>query len=154
MHHRWGSGAARIGEAQPRVLGGQPRDDLIDGIEDFGYATNNAGWIKRDDPVVTWSPDSRKLATFQHDGRGVSMMYLVRTQVGEPELEAWRYPLPGDSVIFRVHRVVIDLDGPNGPLLIRLRMPPDQHRSMVSGKRGYVWKKPTIIDFNRDEDSA
>ena len=39
-----------------------------DGIEDFGYATDNAGWVKRDRPVVLWSPDSRKIATFQHDG--------------------------------------------------------------------------------------
>jgi len=28
-----------------------------DGVEDFGYATNNAGWVKSDAPVVTWSPD-------------------------------------------------------------------------------------------------
>jgi dipeptidyl aminopeptidase/acylaminoacyl peptidase len=103
-----------------------------DGVEDFGYATNNAGWVKRDSPVLTWSPDSRKIATFQHDGRGVSRMHLVRTQVGEPALESWRYPLPGDSVIFRIHRVVIEVDGPGAPRVIRLQMPPDQHRSMVS----------------------
>jgi dipeptidyl aminopeptidase/acylaminoacyl peptidase len=103
-----------------------------DGVEDFGYATNNAGWARRDAPVVTWSPDSRKIATFQHDGRGVSHMYLVRTQVGEPELEAWRYPLPGDSVIFRIHRVVIEVEGPEAPRVVRLQMPPDAHRSMVS----------------------
>ena len=58
-----------------------------DGVEDFGYGTDNAGWVKSDEPVVTWSPDSRKIATFQHDGRGVSRMYLVRTQVGPPELQ-------------------------------------------------------------------
>lgn len=102
-----------------------------DGVEDFGYATNNAGWVKSDEPVVTWSPDSRKIATFQHDGRGVSRMYLVRTQVGAPELQAWRYPLPGDSAIFRIQRVVIDVSGPT-PRLIRLQMPPDAHRSTVS----------------------
>src|SRR6266478_6071643 len=102
-----------------------------DGVEDFGYGTNNAGWVKSDAPVVTWSPDSRKIATFQHDGRGVSRMYLVRTSVGAPELEAWRYPLPGDSVIFRIQRVVIDVSGPT-PQLVRLQMPPDAHRSMVS----------------------
>src|SRR5256885_1425060 len=102
-----------------------------DGVEDFGYGTNNAGWVKSDEPVVTWSPDSRKIATFQHDGRGVSRMYLVRTQVGAPELEAWRYPLSGDSVIFRIQRVVIDVSGPK-PQIMRLQMPPDAHRSMVS----------------------
>jgi dipeptidyl aminopeptidase/acylaminoacyl peptidase len=103
-----------------------------DGVEDFGYATNNAGWVHSDSPVLTWSPDSRRIATFQHDGRGVSQMYLVRTKVGEPELEAWRYPLPGDSVIFRIERVVIDVDGPDAPRVVRLQMPPDQHRSMVT----------------------
>ncbi|HRN53017.1 MAG TPA: DPP IV N-terminal domain-containing protein [Gemmatimonadaceae bacterium] len=104
-----------------------------DGIEDFGYATNNAGWTHSDNPVVTWSPDSKRLATFQHDGRGVSMMYLTTTNVGAPQLQAWRYPLPGDSVIFRIHRVVIALDGGNGrPSVTRLQMPADQHRSRVS----------------------
>ncbi|MGH7529828.1 MAG: DPP IV N-terminal domain-containing protein [Gemmatimonadales bacterium] len=103
-----------------------------DGIEDFGYATNNAGWVKRETPVLTWSADSRKIATFQHDGRGVSWMHLVRTTVGEPELESWRYPLPGDSVIFRIQRVVIDVAGPGAPRVVRLRMPPDAHRSMVT----------------------
>jgi dipeptidyl aminopeptidase/acylaminoacyl peptidase len=103
-----------------------------DGAPDFGYATNNAGWIKSDAPVVSWSPDSRKIATFQHDGRGVSRMHLVRTRVGEPELESWRYPLPGDSVIFRIHRVVIEVEGPGAPRVVRLQMPPDAHRSMVT----------------------
>ena len=55
-----------------------------------------AGWPS-DRPIVLWSPDSRKIATFQHDGRGVGDMYLVETKAGHPMLEAWKYPLPGDS---------------------------------------------------------
>jgi dipeptidyl aminopeptidase/acylaminoacyl peptidase len=35
-------------------------------------------------------------------------------------------------VIFRIHRVVIEVEGPGAPRVIRLDMPPDQHRSMVS----------------------
>jgi len=114
------------------LASGEETQLTTDGVEDFGYATNNAGWVTSDRPVLTWSPDSRRIATFQHDGRGVSTMYLVRTQVGAPELEAWRYPLPGDSVIFRVHRVVIDVAGPDAPRVVRLDMPPDAHRSMVT----------------------
>jgi dipeptidyl-peptidase-4 len=102
-----------------------------DGVEDFGYATNNAGWVRSDRPVLKWSPDSRRIATFQHDGRGVRMMYLVRTEVGHPEMDAWKYPLPGDSLIFRIERVVVDLDAPAGNRVVRLQMPPDQHRSTV-----------------------
>ncbi len=102
-----------------------------DGIADFGYATNNAGWVHNDRPVLTWSPDSRRVATFQHDGRGVGDMVLASTTPGAPRLEQWKYPLPGDSVIFRIERVIIDRTGPT-PRVVRLRMPPDAHRSTVS----------------------
>ncbi|MEO2004641.1 MAG: DPP IV N-terminal domain-containing protein, partial [Candidatus Poribacteria bacterium] len=99
-----------------------------DGIEDFGYATNNAGWTKSDRPVLVWSPDSKQIATFQHDARGVGEMYLVSTEVGHPELETWKYPLPEDSVIFRISRVVIDVENAT---MTRLQMDPDQHRSTI-----------------------
>ena len=110
------------------VSSGEEKQLTTDGIEEFGYATNNAGWTKSDRPVVAWSPDSRKIATFQHDERGVGEMYLVSTNVGHPTLEAWKYPLPEDTVIFRIHRVVVHVDGPR---VVRLQMPPDQHRSTV-----------------------
>jgi dipeptidyl-peptidase-4 len=102
-----------------------------DGVKDFGYGTNNAGWTKRSTPVLLWSPDSKKIATFQHDGRGVGEMYLVNTKVGHPKLEAWKYPLPEDKEIFRVHRVVIHINE-EGPRVVRLQMPPDQHRSTIT----------------------
>src|SRR5690606_16622651 len=77
----------------------------------------------------TWSPDSRSIATFQHDERGVGDMYLTTTTVGRPELQAWAYPVPGDSVIFRISRVVVHLDGPQ---VVPFDMAPDAHRSTVS----------------------
>jgi dipeptidyl-peptidase 4 len=101
-----------------------------DGVKDFGYATDNAGWTHSDRAVVLWSPDSKKLATFQQDQRNVGEMYLVRTKVGHPELLAWKYPLPGDSIIPMIHRVVIDLSGTT-PRVVRLKMGPDEHRSSV-----------------------
>ena len=120
-----------------------------DGVEDFGYATNNAGWAKSERPVLLWSPDSKKIATFQHDGRGVGEMYLSTTNVGHPKLEAWKYPLPGDSLIFRIHRVVIHLDGPQ---VVRLQMPPDPHRSSttdhIAGRDG------TFLDVEWSPDAA
>jgi len=99
-----------------------------DGVKDFGYATDNAGWVSSDRPIVLWSPDSKKIATYQQDQRGVGEMYLVSTKVGHPELRAWKYPLPGDDVITMIQRVVIEVDGPK---VVRLQMPPDQHRSSL-----------------------
>jgi dipeptidyl aminopeptidase/acylaminoacyl peptidase len=110
-----------------------------DGQKDFGYATDNAGWVKSDRPVLIWSPDSRKIATFQQDERAVGEMYLVSTKVGHPELRAWKYPLPGDSVIAMIQRVVIDVDTPR---VIRFQMPPDAHRSTLCDHvicRGSEW---------------
>ena len=34
-----------------------------DGVKDFGYATDNAGWASSDRAIVLWSPDSKKIAT-------------------------------------------------------------------------------------------
>jgi dipeptidyl-peptidase-4 len=99
-----------------------------DGVKDFGYATDNAGWARSDRPILRWSPDSKKVATFQQDQRGVGEMYLVDTTVGHPALQAWKYPLPGDATVTMIQRVVIDVDSGN---IVRLQLPPDQHRSTL-----------------------
>jgi dipeptidyl aminopeptidase/acylaminoacyl peptidase len=110
-----------------------------DGVKDYGYATDNAGWTTSDRPILQWSPDSRKIATFQQDQRQVGEMYLVNTQVGHPALRAWKYPLPGDRVVTMIERVIIDVDAAK---VIRLQMPPDQHRSSLCDDvtcRGGEW---------------
>ena len=121
------------------VAGGAERALTTDGVLDFGYATDNAGWTRSDRPIVVWSPDSTKIATFQQDQRQVGEMYLVDTRVGHPRLHAWKYPLPGDEHVSMLHRVVIHVDGPR---LVRLAMPPDQHRGTVTDDikgRGGEW---------------
>jgi dipeptidyl aminopeptidase/acylaminoacyl peptidase len=57
-------------------------------------------------------------------------MYLVRTKVGHPELSAWKYPLPGDSIVSMIERVVVDFAG-TAPRVVRFKMPADEHRSSV-----------------------
>jgi dipeptidyl-peptidase-4 len=99
-----------------------------DGVKDYGYATDNAGWRFSDRPVLAWSPDSKKIATFRQDQRKTGDMYLVNTTVGHPTLQAWKYPLPGDEVITMIERVVIEVAGPK---VIPLQLPPDQHRSTI-----------------------
>lgn len=99
-----------------------------DGIKDFGYATDNAGWRKSDRPILLWSPDSKKIATYQQDQRHVSDMHLVTTNVGAPTLKSWKYPLPQDKDIIRIHRVVIEVDQPK---VIRLKLPADPRRGTL-----------------------
>jgi dipeptidyl aminopeptidase/acylaminoacyl peptidase len=110
------------------VSGGKETQLTRDGVKDFGYATDNAGWSTSDRPIVAWSPDSKKIATYQQDQRGVGEMYLVDTRVGHPTLRAWKYPLPGDPVVTTVQRVVIDVPTAK---VVRFDMPPDQHRSTL-----------------------
>ncbi len=99
-----------------------------DGVENFGYATDNAGWRHSDRPVLLWSPDSKKIATFQQDQRHVSDMYLVATGVGAPELKAWKYPIPTDKEIIKIQRVIIEVEQPK---VIRLQIPPDARRGTL-----------------------
>jgi dipeptidyl-peptidase 4 len=121
-----------------------------DGVADFGYATDNAGWIHSDKPIVMWSPDSKKIATFQLDQRNVGRMYLVSTVVGHPRLESWHYPLAGDVNVAMIDRVIVDVDSRK---VVRLKMPPDQHRSSlcddVSCRGGTGWD-----DVQWSEDST
>ena len=105
---------------------GRERQLTKDGVKDFGYATDNAGWIRSDRPILLWSPDSTRIATFQQDERGTGETYLVSTGVGHPKLDAWKSPLPGDDKIFMIERVVIDVDRAR---ITRLQMPADPHRS-------------------------
>jgi dipeptidyl aminopeptidase/acylaminoacyl peptidase len=109
-----------------------------DGVKDDGYATDNSGWAKSDMAILVWSPDSKKIATFQQDERKVNNMYLVSTKVGAPKLTEWKYPLPGDTEIPMLTRVIIDVDNPK---VTKLQCDPDPHRSTVSDdiKGGDGW---------------
>jgi dipeptidyl aminopeptidase/acylaminoacyl peptidase len=122
------------------VATGQETQLTKDGLKDYGYATDNAGWVRSDRPILVWSPDSKKIATFQQDQRKTGEMYLVGTSVGHPKLETWKYPLPGDADVTMIERVIIDLDNPK---VVRLQMPPDQHRGTLCDHlicRGSRWE--------------
>jgi dipeptidyl aminopeptidase/acylaminoacyl peptidase len=99
-----------------------------DGVKDYGYATDNAGWRNSDAAVLLWSPDSTKIATFQQDQRKTGEMYLVSVTNRHPELKAWKYPLVGDAHVTMIERVILDV---HARKVIRLKMPPDQHRSTI-----------------------
>jgi dipeptidyl-peptidase 4 len=122
------------------VATGKETQLTTDGVKDYGYATDNAGWQMSDNPILVWSPDSKKIATFQQDQRKDGEMYLVPVTNGHPALKAWKYPLVGDKNVTMIERVIIEVDGAK---VIRLKMPPDQHRSTlcddVSCRGGSGW---------------
>ena len=111
-----------------------------DGSKDYGYATDNAGWQHSDRPILVWSPDGKRIATFQQDQRKTGELYLTNVTNGHPTLTTLKYPLVGDKDVTMIERVVIDVEHPK---VVRLKMPPDQHRSSLcddvscSGKGGW-----------------
>lgn len=135
----------------------------FNGEKDYGYGTNNAGWIKTDSPVLKWSPNSDKIATFRQDARGVGEMYLTTTNVGHPKLKAWKYALPGDKKIFEIERLIIDL---NNNSIVRFNMANDYQRSTttdhIAGRNGELldtqWNqngtKLAFVSSSRDHKTA
>lgn len=101
-----------------------------DGARNYGYATNSAGWIQDPGPVLLWSPDSKKIATFRQDSRNVGTISLMETAVGRGEVTTWKYPLPGDEHVFMLERLVIHVDAE--PRLVFLEMPPEPQRSTTT----------------------
>jgi dipeptidyl aminopeptidase/acylaminoacyl peptidase len=140
------------------VASGQEKQLTTDGEKDFGYATDNAGWAGSDRAILLWSPDSKKIATQQQDERKVGEMYLVETRVGHPSLRAWKYPLPGDSVVAMLHRVIIDVDARK---VTRLQLPPEYHRATLGDNlsmNDYKWSpdgsRLALASSSRDHKQA
>jgi len=140
------------------VASGQEKQLTTDGVKDFGYATDNAGWASSERAILLWSPDSRKIATQQQDERTVGDMYLVETKVGHPVLHAWKYPLPGDSAVAMLHRVIIDVDAGT---VTRLQLPPEYHRATLGDNlsmNDYRWSpdgsKLALVSSSRDHKQA
>jgi dipeptidyl-peptidase 4 len=140
------------------VASGQEKQLTTDGVKDFGYATDNAGWAGSDRAILLWSPDSKKIATSQQDERKVGDMFLVETKVGHPVLKSWKYPLPGDSVVAMLTRVIIDVDAGR---VTRLQLPPEFHRATLGDNitmNDYNWSpdgsKLALVSTSRDHKSA
>ncbi len=143
---------------------GEERQLTTDGVTDFGYATDNAGWQHSDAPILVWSPDSKKIATFQQDQRKVATQYLVPVTNRHPQLEAWKYPFLGDKDVVMIQPVVIDVASGK---VTRLKMEPQYHRSTlcddVSCRGGAGWddvqfapdgKHLAIVSSSRDHKDA
>ncbi|HET7586464.1 MAG TPA: DPP IV N-terminal domain-containing protein [Gammaproteobacteria bacterium] len=131
---------------------GEETQLTTDGVENYGYATGNAGWIHDVGAIVKWSPDSTQVATYRQDQRKVGNMYTLKTKVGHPKLEAWKYPLPGDEHVFMVEPVVINVKSGK---LVHVKMPPEQRLSslcdtLACGRDRHAWSD---VKWAPDSDS-
>jgi dipeptidyl-peptidase 4 len=103
------------------VAGGSELQLTSDALPDYGYGTpigccdqvTSVRQKREKRPVLVWSPDSRKIATYRADERNVKPLYLLETAQGRPILHTYRYALPGDSVVPRLEVYVIDLPAAN-----------------------------------------
>ena len=132
----------------------QERQLTTDGSRYFGYATDNAGWTRSDRAILLWSPDSKKMATQQQDERNVREWHMTNVRVGQPDLQSWPYPLPGDSVVAMVHRVIIDVTTGR---MVRLKLAPEYHRATLGddiSMNDYKWSpdasKLALASTSRD----
>ncbi|MBS0382770.1 MAG: DPP IV N-terminal domain-containing protein [Proteobacteria bacterium] len=121
------------------VATGKETQLTTDGVKDYGYATQNAGWVHGAGAIVRWSPDSKKIATYRQDQREVGEMVTVDTRVGHPRLDVWKYPLPGDGHVFMIEPVVVDVATKQ---LVRLKMVPQQRLSTLCDQLACDQAKP------------
>lgn len=117
---------------------GEDRSLTTKGEELYGFATNSQGWMRSPRPVLSWSPDSRKIATYRLDEREVELMHLLRTAEDRPVLESWPYALPGDTLVPMLERVVLDVH--SGTKVWLQTEPAHQRTSNCCGlERGDSW---------------
>jgi len=110
------------------VCDGAETQLTFDGIPDFGYATDNAGWTKSDAPScgghLIRARSRRSSTTPAASGT------WTRGHGGGPSAASRCGSTRSRGLGDLPHlRVVVHLDGPR--VVRRLRMPPDQHRSTI-----------------------
>ena len=140
------------------IATGQEQALTTDGMKYFGYAIDNAGWSTSDRAMVSWSPDSRRSPRSSRTSATSARCISCPPTVGHPTLRVSKFPLPGDSVMAMLHRVVIDVDAGT---ITRLQMPPDFHRGTLGDdiRMGdYVWSpdgaRLAIASVSRDHKRA
>ncbi|MCC5925177.1 MAG: DPP IV N-terminal domain-containing protein [Bacteroidetes bacterium] len=81
-----------------------------DGEQYWAYATDSQGWTFSETPILAWSDDGSTLTTYRLDERGVGIMHILRTAEERPQLTSWPYALPGDTIVPKHHRLVINVE--------------------------------------------
>ena len=126
-----------------------------DAQPDFGYAKPTgccqqvtSVLAKRDQrPVLVWSPDSRRIATYKMDERGVRRMYLLETKSPAAVPHSYPYALPGDSIVPRFDTYILDIGSRRA---VRVSRPP---QSAVNTSCCWLTSDSVVKDIRWDAQS-
>ena len=92
------------------------RSSTSDGVKDFGYATDNAGWTQQR-PRRSWCgrPTRRRSRRSSRTSASVGEMYLVDTQRRASDARRrGSIRCPATTIVTMIQRVVIDVDAADG----------------------------------------
>ncbi len=88
-------------------------------------------------PVLQWSPDSRRIAVERMDERGVLEIPLYSSTKPRPKGYTYPYPLPGDSIIPRFDIHIVDIGARSN---VRVQLEPQPYLTFsATGMRDSTW---------------
>jgi dipeptidyl-peptidase 4 len=136
--------AVKPAERGGRAAGCDSTQLTTDGVEYWSYGVtmprpNELVRPQPRRPQIRWSPDSKKLAVYRTDERGVGMMPYISFTPQRPKLYQQPYALPGDTVVPKPAFHVIDVASKSN-LAVSLGPQPNQ-LSIGGSARDSSWSE-------------
>jgi len=115
-----------------------------DGEEHYSYAANERGPtdIEREEDKderkrapVSWSKDSRRFAMVRNDRRESQDLWVIHSTGNKrPELETYKYDMPGDTTVSQSEILIYDLQGRN-LVTVSIEEWKDQRLSLLNDRK-------------------
>jgi len=153
------------GERTPLTSDGEPDHDYGSTAGISYSAVSDELLDEQAAPKVHFSPDSRRILTYQIDARSVQPLAVIQSvSGGRPVLHTYRYPIAGDRLVAAARMIVIDLES---RVVTPLRYPPiamitpydmqvrwnhaGTHVCFTESERGYKTTKLQVADAQTGE---
>lgn len=136
--------AAKPAEKGGRAAGCDSTQLTTDGVDYWSYGVTmpRPSELVRPQPrrpQLRWSPDSKKLAVYRTDERGVAMMPYISYTPQRPKLYQQPYALPGDTVVPRPALHIIDITTKSN---IAVSLSPQPNQLTITGSaRDSAWSE-------------